>query len=485
MEDIYNSNSIGRNTTELSFQDQLKKYKVKSIEVPSKTNYYGYDLNDHSNNNSRKYKNPAHESLKSKTITIIIENYFRNPINLVEMKDNGQHRFYLPIDVINDIITGLPLPDSKLLPSGLSSKTLSPIIAIKYVHQESYWKRAALTKFGIAKANIHHHNSSWKQLYAELFLAQILEDSDPESSDISLLIEFVQELQDLVHTITLTQLPSHLDLGEICCKLPMLSKLDLTYGRNNVGMNFERNMFGIKITDASYLAKIFESSWNPYLVTVVLSGNMIDDDLLRILMTGLLNNRTIMNLDLSHNKITSYGANLISKLLGFRRENNHDTDSFSSILTRLNLANNLIDEIGGKYLGTALKDNDSLVYLNLRLNQLQDEGCAYLMNGLSENISLQELNLSCNSCGEKTGKLLLNYLRDPHHPLTILNISGNELDKTFFQFLVSTLETNKHLRSIDLRGNPGYDLSPADIADIESIVYQNELNQYDKLYSRK
>ncbi|RYY81073.1 hypothetical protein EON63_16270 [archaeon] len=43
---------------------------------------------------------------------------------------------------------------------------------------------------------------------------------------------------------------------------------------------------------------------------------MIDDDLLRMLMTGLIKNTTITYLDMSHNKITNHGARLLSKLLG-------------------------------------------------------------------------------------------------------------------------------------------------------------------------
>lgn len=36
-------------------------------------------------------------------------------------------------------------------------------------------------------------------------------------------------------------------------------------------------------------------------------GNLIDDDLMRMLMTGLIRNSTITYLDVSHNKITNHG----------------------------------------------------------------------------------------------------------------------------------------------------------------------------------
>ena len=98
-------------------------------------------------------------------------------------------------------------------------------------------------------------------------------------------------------------------------------------------MNYERMLFGMKISDATSLAKIFDQT--DTLVTVILSGNLIDDDLLRMLMTGLIKNNTITHLDVSHNKITNHGARLLSKLLG---EN--------SVISTLNLADNQIHSEG-------------------------------------------------------------------------------------------------------------------------------------------
>mmetsp|Transcript_30335 Transcript_30335/g.93888 ORF Transcript_30335/g.93888 Transcript_30335/m.93888 type:complete len:89 (+) Transcript_30335:1403-1669(+) len=63
----------------------------------------------------------------------------------------------------------------------------------------------------------------------------------------------------------------------------------------------------------------------------MLQSNLIDDDLLRMLMMGLIKNSQITNLDLSHNKITNHGVRLLSKLLGAR-----------NVLTNLNLADNQI-----------------------------------------------------------------------------------------------------------------------------------------------
>ena len=57
----------------------------------------------------------------------------------------------------------------------------------------------------------------------------------------------------------------------------------MTYGIKKCGMEYVRMMFGMKISDANCLARCFTSA--PNLTTVVLSSNLIDDDLLRMLMT--------------------------------------------------------------------------------------------------------------------------------------------------------------------------------------------------------
>jgi Ran GTPase-activating protein (RanGAP) involved in mRNA processing and transport len=151
-------------------------------------------------------------------------------------------------------------------------------------------------------------------------------------------------------------------------------------------MNYERILFGMKISDATSLAKVFDRSET--LTTVILSGNIIDDDLLRMLMTGLIKNNTITSLDMSHNKITNHGARLLSKLLG---EN--------SVITSLNLADNQIYAEGGRYLARGLRENDSLLNLNMRLNRLTDDGILLILAQASNqegNISVSGATVSYN-----------------------------------------------------------------------------------------
>jgi hypothetical protein len=341
--------SVGRNTGESSLNDQLKRFKPRH-------------LRDEIKESESKLSNPARESLKSKCIHVIVQNFAHNPITEI-----------IPPLQMSEITNKLPT-------------NLPPIISAKYVYNESYWKRCCVDKFGWHNCQLSEHGLLWKQVYFEKLLQEKLEDFDPQTEQLEDLYELVDSCMDYIFTITFRQLPSHLDLCDLCSLLPNLTKLDISYGVNKIGMNYERMLFGMKISDATSCAKLFESTQT--LTTLILSSNMIDDDLLRVLTTGMIKNNTITHLDLSHNKITNHGARLLSKLLG---EN--------SVITALNVSDNHIHTEGGRYFARGLRENDALLELNLRLNHLGDDGCRLLLEGLQDNLTLAQLNLSSNYAG--------------------------------------------------------------------------------------
>jgi hypothetical protein len=95
--------------------------------------------------------------------------------------------------------------------------------------------------------------------------------------------------------------------------LPNLTHLSLTYGAKHVGMEYERPLFGMKMSDAKILQECLRSTKN--LIFLSLPSNLIDDDLITIMIKGLMLNKTITQLDLSHNKIGKQGVRKIAKFL--------------------------------------------------------------------------------------------------------------------------------------------------------------------------
>lgn len=80
-----------------------------------------------------------------------------------------------------------------------------------------------------------------------------------------------------------------------------------------VGMDYDRALFGMKLSDCRSLARCLE--YSETLVRLDLRGNLLDDDKLRMLASGLINNLSVVHLDLSHNRIADRGVRALAKLL--------------------------------------------------------------------------------------------------------------------------------------------------------------------------
>jgi hypothetical protein len=119
-----------------------------------------------------------------------------------------------------------------------------------------------------------------------------------------------------------------MDVGLLFENLPSLTDFGVVYGHRRVGMDYERSMFGMKNADATCLAKAIKYKAN-MLTMVNLNSNLMDDDKLRLLVTGLLDNDTVTHIDISHNRVADRGARALARLLGE-----------TSVITSLNLCDN-------------------------------------------------------------------------------------------------------------------------------------------------
>jgi Ran GTPase-activating protein (RanGAP) involved in mRNA processing and transport len=222
--------------------------------------------------------------------------------------------------------------------------------------------------------------------------------------------------------------------------LPNLSYLTLTYGAKHVGMEYERPLFGMKMSDAKLFSDCMRMTQS--LVYLSLPGNLIDDDLISILIKGLILNKTITQLDLSHNKITNSGARKIAKYL-----------LSNEVLTHLNLADNMIPYEGSRFLAQALKVNKVLKHLSLKLNRLDDKAGSKLCIDLLNNSSnLESLSLSSNSLGHMFCESLAEFLK-LNTSIKILDISCNFIDDSNAATLKTSLEGNANIIEIDVRDN--------------------------------
>ncbi|KDO34793.1 hypothetical protein SPRG_00854 [Saprolegnia parasitica CBS 223.65] len=426
--------SVGSTTAVCSLSDQVKKYKARSITED-------HHLQHADSSNKRGKPRRVMDSLVILCVKVLTAQF--------STKANPMHG--IPAKFLPEVTQRLPLD--------LPLTATAP-----HIHDENFWKRCCLHHPGWTNLQISLHGLTWKQLYMERTIQEALEGFDPTDASTTYadLLQNIRACAPYIFSLDIDQLLSHIDVHEVFQCLPNLTKLKLSYGVKQIGMKYERMLFGMKISDATALSHAIKATIT--LSTLLLPSNLLDDDLLRMLMTGLIKNATVTTLDLSHNKLTNHGARLLAKLL-----------VPTSVISSLNLCDNQIHAEGGRYLARGLKCNTSLVELNLRLNRLTDEGGKLLLEGLVGHRSLTILNLSSNALGRETAEALCGLLLDPECPLTIIDLSGNAMTEGDATALYEGIERNLKVVTLDLRQNE----IPKDatvLVHIAQIIRRNELD---------
>jgi hypothetical protein len=281
------------------------------------------------------------------------------------------------------------------------------------ISDENYWKRRTQARH--KNAQVEKHGMSWKQTFLELELQDSLErvTIDYGTAELEALKQQVVASRLHVFQLAIGQFPSHIDLSFLFDTLPALCSFSITYGNRRLGMDYERAMFGMKISDAQYLARNIRVSQT--LVSISLPCNMIDDELVKVLMGGLSYGHMLTQLDLSHNKIGDRGARRLASLL--------DPDY---CVHSLDLSDNQIHANGCMHLAAHLAENVTCETLNLRLNRCEDNGVSHLFQDMCVNKYLKSLNISCN---DLTLRCLpyMNSMLSENSTLSQLDLSANPL----------------------------------------------------------
>lgn len=168
----------------------------------------------------------------------------------------------------------------------------------------------------------------------------------------------------------------------------------------------------------------------------------LDDDKVIALLSQMVRNENLEELDFSHCIIKDDGATAVAKFLKGRRK-----------LRSVNLCNNKIREAGIGALAFVLTQPECspVDYLDLRLNTFGDAGFKYLASALiREHPKIQTLILSCCDLSRESG-ILLGEMLTRNDVLVDLDVSNNRLGETAGRAIDSAMEQNKTLQFLDLR----------------------------------
>ncbi|KFP85674.1 T-complex-associated testis-expressed protein 1, partial [Acanthisitta chloris] len=368
----------------------------------------------------------------------IIHNFEKNPI-LDRLLPEHQRK------VLDGLSTGLPLA-----------------VTADLVNDEEYWKRCCIERWEVC--DISSYGDSWKRMFFERHLENILKCFIPNITDPNQVLELIPLCKGYVRKLEIDQfLPPvqvgqkeerdgqsgpesdsefgevsthHYDLGVLITALPHLEELHLTYGLKNCGMNFEWNLFNFTHQDCCNLAAAVKLCHS--LKVLKLTQSNVDDDKTRLLVHNLLDHPCLVELNLSHNLIRDKGAQALGELINRSR------------LETLDLGNNQICHLGAEALAKALTENSTLTSLNLRLNCVGDKGGEVIGRALLTNTTLKFIHLGSNSLSEPTTVLFSQVLAQ-NTTLKGINFSCNHLGLGGGKQLLEGLVGNKALTELDLR----------------------------------
>ncbi|XP_073484828.1 dynein regulatory complex subunit 5 [Aquarana catesbeiana] len=356
------------------------------------------------------------------------------------------------------------LPKHRVKVLDALSTSLPLQVTANLISYEEYWRRCCVERWPVC--DVSRYGSSWKRLFFERHLENLIERFIPDVTEIRTICEAVELSKDYVKRLDIQQLlppvrveirrdeecdeisdegsevggdlPSmdHFDFNLIANSLHCLEELHLVYGVKGCGMNFEWNLFRFTERDCNLLADTFKTFRD--LKVFRLHKSKVDDDKARILIRSLLDHPFLVHLDLSHNQISDRGARAIGKLLN------------QSQLQVLNLCNNNVGLHGAKAIAHALSKNTVLNTLNLRLNHIGDEGGQELSNALLKNTTLVTLHLGSNELSEPTATVLAHVLTQ-NTTLKSISLSSNRIGLDGGKQLLEGMSENKTLLEFDLR----------------------------------
>lgn len=351
------------------------------------------------------------------------------------------------------------------------------------ISEEGYWERCCRGRWPLCDVTDFGH--SWKRMYFERNAEEAIETFVPEKSDIKKLAAmlklssgFVRRLiikqllpppQDKLLTVTedddgmsedtpLKPCNDHLDTTVILQSMPRLEELQLCYGVQSCGMNFEWSLFEFTKADCHALSKAVKAT--PTLRVLRLHRSKVADDRGRQLVSHLLDHPSLSTLDLSYNKLADGSGRGLGKLL-----NGH-----APRLACLEVGHNLLAGGSGSSIGHALALNCTLTHLNLRMNRLGDEGVQPILKALLKNSTLISLNIGSNNFGEPSAPALAEMLIG-NTTITTLSITCNKLGEAGGKLLQEGMEENHSLLTFDLRLT---DISQESEYSINQVVKGNQ-----------
>jgi Ran GTPase-activating protein (RanGAP) involved in mRNA processing and transport len=222
---------------------------------------------------------------------------------------------------------------------------------------------------------------------------------------------------------------------------------------------------------------------NKSLKNLDLSHNDINETGFKCIFNSLMDHQSIFELDMSQNALGQVGIRSIGDFLMKNKTlkkldlsgcsiNSLDllTNSlkYNSSLISLHLNENNISKV--KKLGESLGFNTSLNILYIGFNLISDHESSYFFQELEKNQTLTKLGMEYNSVGNEGLKYLSAVLSNANTKLKWINLIQNEFDDEGMEFLSKSLEMNHSLEYLSISN---FSFSSKTFAELSSSLTNN------------
>ena len=317
-------------------------------------------------------------------IKTVAQNYLKYKEELLSLEPKYRFKIYDLMDVNYDI------------------EDLYP-----FIDYEPFWERACRQKYKSDDCSIS--GNSWKQLYVETYVKNLIsnfkieEDNEESLDNLKKVCDMIKysvfnlDIPTFSYKFDISFIPQYfINLTNLSLKYSPILKENRTkdiFTKNLEPIGEEYTQFGMRIPDLkNFCILITDSS---YFLSLSSQGNLVDDEMIKWLVPGLIMNQTLRNLDLSNNRITGKGMVKICSYLVRTRA-----------LLSINLNNNLIGGDSSYAIGLVIKENTKLRVLLLGMNRLDDESGGRILKMLCFNNYMKEIDLSANQLGSESLKYL-------------------------------------------------------------------------------
>ena len=357
---------------------------------------------------------------------VVAQNYLTYKKDLLSLDENYRFKIYDLMDVNYEL------------------EDLYP-----FIDYEPFWERACREKFKSDDCSIS--GNSWKQLYVETYVKDLIsnfkteEDNEEALDNLKRICDMIKysvfnlDIPTFSYKFDISFIPQYfVNLTNLSLKYSPILKENRTkdiFTKNLEPIGEEYTQFGMRIPDLKKFCILITDL--SYFLSLSLQGNLVDDEMIKWLVPGLIMNQTLRNLDLSNNRITGKGMIKICSYL-----------VRTKALLSINLNNNLIGEDSSYAIGLVIKENTKLRIMLLGMNRLDDESGGRILKMLCFNNYLKELDLSANQLGVDTLKYLQIALKGN---TTIKKIDLCHNDITLTEDLVTMAEAHPLLEELNFK----------------------------------